>query len=60
MTKRRLILWVVLSCGLCLIPSKWLTELEGTLVPMTKGQSKAALLWRDAKEPLAHGSDVLP
>ncbi|MDB4520018.1 hypothetical protein N9118_10735 [Akkermansiaceae bacterium] len=55
MTKRRLILWVVLSCGLCLIPSGWLTGMEGTLVPGAKGQAQAALLWRVAKEPLAHG-----
>ena len=55
MTKRHLIFWIVLACGLCLIPSSWLTNLEGALVPATKGSSKAALLWREAREPLAHG-----
>jgi len=55
MTKRHLIFWIVLACGLCLIPSSWLTNLEEALVPATKGSSKAALLWREAREPLAHG-----
>ncbi|MDB4734235.1 hypothetical protein OAF62_00750 [Akkermansiaceae bacterium] len=55
MTKRHLIFWIVLACGLCLIPSSWLTDLEGALVPATKDSSKAALLWREAREPLAHG-----
>ena len=55
MAQRRVILWIVLACGLCLIPSGWLIWFEGALVPATKGQSKAALFWNDAKEPLAHG-----
>ena len=38
-----------------MIPSAWLTDLEGALVPATKGSSKAALPWRGAREPLAHG-----
>ena len=54
-TKPWLIFWIVLACGLCWIPSGWLTGVEGALVPATKGQSKTALLWRDTKEPLAHG-----
>lgn len=53
--KRRLFFWVLLSCSLCLLPSGWLTGLEGTLLPGTKGQSQAALFWCAAKEPLAHG-----
>ena len=55
MTNRWLFFWIVLACGLCLIPSSWLTGLEGALVPAAKGPSKAALLWREAREPLAHG-----
>ena len=55
MTGRWLFVWIILACGLCLIPSVWLTDLEGALVPATKGSSKAALLWRGAREPLAHG-----
>ena len=55
MTKRRFFFWVLLACGLCLIPSSWLTDLEGALVPATKGSSKAALLWREGREPVAHG-----
>jgi hypothetical protein len=55
MAKHWLFFWIVLACGLCLIPSNWLTDLEGALVPATKGSSKAALLWRGAREPLAHG-----
>lgn len=55
MTKHWLFFWIVLACGLCLVPSVWLTDLEGALVPATKGSSKAALLWRGAREPLAHG-----
>ena len=55
MTKQWFILWVSLACGLCLIPSAWLTDFEGALVPATKGSSKAALFWRGAREPLAHG-----
>ena len=55
MAKHWLFFWIVLACGLCLIPSSWLTDLEGALVPATKGSSKAALLWRGAREPLAHG-----
>ena len=55
MTGRWLFVWIALACGLCLIPSSWLTNLEGALVPATKGSSKAALLWREAREPLAHG-----
>lgn len=38
-----------------MIPSVWLADIEGVLVPATKGSSKAALLWREAREPLAHG-----
>lgn len=45
----------MLACGLCWMPSGWLTGLEGTLVPATKGESEAARLWSEAKEPLAHG-----
>ena len=55
MTKRWLLFWIALSCGLCLVPSVWLTDLEGVLVPAAKGPSKAALLWRETREPLAHG-----
>ena len=55
MTNRWFFFWIALACGLCLIPSVWLTDLEGALVPATKGSSKAALLWRGAREPLAHG-----
>ena len=55
MTNRWLFFWIVLACGLCLIPSSWLTGLEGALVPAAKGPSKAALLWRETREPLAHG-----
>ena len=55
MTKHWFLLWISLAGGLCLIPSAWLTDLEGALVPATKGSSKAALLWREAREPLAHG-----
>ena len=55
MINRWLFFWIVLACGLCLVPSVWLTDLEGALVPATKGSSKAALLWRGAREPLAHG-----
>ena len=55
MTKHWFLLWVSLAGGLCLIPSVWLTDPEGVLVPATKGSSKAALLWREAREPLAHG-----
>ena len=55
MTKRWFLLWISLAGGLCLIPSVWLTDLEGALVPATRGSSKAALLWREAREPLAHG-----
>ena len=55
MTGRWLFVWIALACGLCLIPSSWLTNLEGALVPATKGSSKAALLWRGAREPLTHG-----
>ena len=55
MTKQWFILWVSLACGLCLIPSAWLTDFEGALVPATKSSSKAALFWRGAREPLAHG-----
>ena len=55
MTKRWFLLWISLAGGLCLIPSAWLTDLEGALVPATKGSSKAALFWRGAREPLAHG-----
>lgn len=59
MTGRWLFVWIALACGLCLIPSAWLTDLEGALVPATKGSSKAALLWREAREPLAHGLLIL-
>jgi hypothetical protein len=38
-----------------LISSVWLTDPERDLVPATKEPSKAALLWREAREPLAHG-----
>ena len=55
MTNRWFLLWIALAYGLCLIPSVWLTDLEGALVPATRGSSKAALLWREAREPLAHG-----
>lgn len=55
MTNRRLIFWILLAFALCLLPSGWLTGLEGTLLPGTKGESKTALLWSEAKEPLAHG-----
>ena len=55
MTNRWFLLWIALAGGLCLIPSAWLTDFEGALVPATKGSSKAALLWRGAREPLAHG-----
>lgn len=55
MTNRWLFFWIALACGLCLIPSVWLSDLEGALVPATKGSSKVALLWRGAREPLAHG-----
>ena len=55
MTKHWFLLWISLAGGLCLIPSVWLTGLEGAIVPATKGSSKAALLWRGAREPLAHG-----
>ena len=55
MTKHWFLLWISLAGGFCLIPSVWLTDLEGALVPATKGASKAALLWREAREPLAHG-----
>jgi len=55
MTKHWFLLWIALACGLCLIPSVWLTDLEGALVPAMKGSSKAAFLWREAREPLAHG-----
>ncbi len=55
MAKHWFFFWIVLACGLCLIPSSWLTDLERALVPGTKGSSQAALLWREAREPLAHG-----
>ena len=55
MTNRWLFFWIVFACRLCLVPSVWLTDLEGALVPATRGSSKAALLWREAREPLAHG-----
>ena len=55
MTKHWFFFWIILACLLCLIPSVWLTDLEGALVPATRGSSKAALLWREAREPLAHG-----
>ena len=55
MTKHWFLLWISLAGGLCLIPSVWLTDLEEALVPATKGSSKAAVLWRGAREPLAHG-----
>ena len=41
MTKQWFLLWVSLAGGLCLIPSVWLTDLEGALVPATKGSSLA-------------------
>ena len=54
MTNRWFLLGIALTCGLCLIPSAWLTDLEGALVPAMKGSPKAALLWREAREPLAY------
>ena len=53
--KRSLFFWVLLTCALCLLPSGWLTGLEGALLPGTRGQTSTALFWRAAKEPLAHG-----
>ncbi len=50
-----LIFWVFLACGLCFLPSGWLTGVEGFLFPGTKGHTQTVLFWSSAKEPLAHG-----
>lgn len=39
-----------------LVPAGWLMGLEGSLVPATKGQTEATLLWREVRGLWHRGS----
>jgi hypothetical protein len=59
MDKRRLIFWILFSWGFYWVPVGWLMGLQGGLVPATKGQTEATLLWHEVREPLSQGFMML-